>query len=96
MHDHDHEHNNDNEQMEDENDIRIGVFVCDCGSNIAGVVDVPALVDFASGLDNVVFSEEGKWICAVDYLIKIKEHIGPFTIRRISTIFSHRSIAEII
>ena len=26
-------------------EIRIGVFVCDCGTNIAGVVDVPAVVE---------------------------------------------------
>jgi len=28
-------------------DIRVGVFVCDCGSNIAGVVDVPKVVEYA-------------------------------------------------
>ena len=44
-------------------DIRIGVFVCDCGTNIAGVVDVPQLVDYAKGLENVVFADEGRWSC---------------------------------
>ncbi len=43
---------------------KIGVFVCDCGSNIAGVIDVPSVVDFASGLDGVVHAEEVQFACA--------------------------------
>jgi heterodisulfide reductase subunit A len=35
---------------------RIGVFVCHCGTNIAGKVNVSEVVDFASHLDNVVVS----------------------------------------
>ena len=38
-------------------EIRIGVFVCDCGTNIAGVVDVPELVEYAMTLENVVFAD---------------------------------------
>ena len=30
--------------------LRIGVFVCDCGSNIAGAVDTETVRQFASGL----------------------------------------------
>ena len=37
--------------MSDE--IRIGVFVCDCGTNIAGVVNVPEVVAFARTLNHV-------------------------------------------
>lgn len=59
-------------------DVRVGVFVCDCGSNIAGVVNVPEVVEFARGLDKVVLADEGRWSCSVDYLNKlqalIKEH----------------------
>ena len=59
-------------------DIRIGVFVCDCGTNIAGVVDVPEVTEYAGRLENVVVADEGKWSCSVDYLTKlqglIKEH----------------------
>jgi heterodisulfide reductase subunit A len=67
----------------DPEDLRIGVFVCDCGSNIAGVIDVGSLVDFASGLEDVVFAEEGKWICAVDYLTKIKDYIAEHDLNRV-------------
>jgi heterodisulfide reductase subunit A-like polyferredoxin/coenzyme F420-reducing hydrogenase delta subunit len=62
---------------------RIGVFVCDCGTNIAGVVDVKAVVEFASGLDGVVLAEEGKWICSVDYLTKIKDFITENDLNRV-------------
>ncbi len=58
--------------------VRVGVFVCDCGSNIAGFVDVPALVEYARSLPHVVYADEGRWSCSVDYLAKmqaaIKEH----------------------
>ncbi len=43
---------------------RIGVFVCDCGSNIAGVIDVPDVVDFAGTLDHVLHTEEVQFACA--------------------------------
>ena len=36
---------------------RVGVFVCDCGTNIGGVIDVPHLVEYARRLPGVVVSE---------------------------------------
>ncbi len=57
---------------------RIGVFVCCCGSNIAGVVDVPAVANAAKELPNVVFAEENMFSCSQDTQDKmaqvIKEH----------------------
>ena len=47
---------------------RIGVFVCCCGTNIAGVVDVPAVVEHAKTLDNVVFAERNMFSCSQDSL----------------------------
>jgi heterodisulfide reductase subunit A len=35
---------------------RVGVFVCNCGINIGGVVDVPAIVDYAGTLPEVVYT----------------------------------------
>lgn len=43
---------------------RIGVFVCRCGTNIASVVDVPAVVKYASRLPNVVHAQEQLFSCA--------------------------------
>ena len=56
-------------------DPRVGVFVCDCGTNIAATVDCPSVTEFAAGLGDVVFAEEGKWICSVDYLTRIQEAV---------------------
>lgn len=44
--------------------LRIGVFVCDCGSNIAGPVDTEAVRQFAAGLDNVIVAVRNKYTCA--------------------------------
>ena len=64
-------------------DVRVGVFVCDCGSNIAGVVDVPAVVEYSKGLPNVVFADEGKWSCSVDALADMQESIKEQNLNRV-------------
>jgi heterodisulfide reductase subunit A len=64
-------------------EIRIGVFVCDCGTNIAGVVDVPAVVEYSRQLKNVVLADEGRWSCSVDYLSKLQDHIRENNINRV-------------
>jgi heterodisulfide reductase subunit A len=43
---------------------RIGVFVCHCGTNIAGVVDVNRVVEAAAAWPDVVFSTEYKFMCS--------------------------------
>lgn len=63
-------------------DIRIGVFVCDCGSNIAGFIDVPAIVEYARGLPNVAFADEGRWSCSVDYLARLQTAIKEQNLNR--------------
>ncbi len=45
---------------------RIGVFVCHCGSNIAGVVNVHDVAGYARSLANVVFAEETLFACSQD------------------------------
>ena len=45
---------------------RIGVFVCHCGINIAGVVDVPAVRDYAETLPNVVYVVDNLFSCSQD------------------------------
>jgi heterodisulfide reductase subunit A len=45
-------------------EMRIGVFVCDCGSNIAGVVDTEAVRAYAAALPNVVVAVRNKYTCA--------------------------------
>ncbi len=43
---------------------RIGVYVCMCGSNIAGTVDVPAVVEAVGKLKNVVVCRYNKYTCS--------------------------------
>ncbi len=50
---------------------RVGVFVCRCGSNIARVVDVPSVAEYASTLPNVVHAEENLYACSTDTQNKI-------------------------
>ena len=64
-------------------DVRIGVFVCDCGSNIAAFVDVPEVVAYAKGLPNVAFADEGRWSCSVDYLVRLQDAIKEHKLNRV-------------
>jgi len=43
---------------------RIGVYICHCGSNIAGKVHVEQVAEFAAGLPNVVVSKTYKFMCS--------------------------------
>ena len=45
---------------------RIGVFVCHCGINISGVVDVPAVRDYAASLPFVEYSTDNLFTCSTD------------------------------
>jgi len=45
---------------------RIGVFVCHCGINIGGVVDVPAVTRYAATLPHVVYAGDNLFTCAQD------------------------------
>jgi heterodisulfide reductase subunit A len=54
---------------------RLGVFICCCGTNIAGVVDVPALVAFAQTLPGVVYAEQNLFSCAQDSQEKLAQII---------------------
>jgi len=43
---------------------RVGVFVCHCGLNIAGIIDVKALAEYARTLPSVVYAEDSRYTCA--------------------------------
>jgi len=62
---------------------RIGVFVCRCGTNIAGVVNVPSVVDFARTLPDVVYAEENLFTCSQDSQELMKEVIKEQRINRV-------------
>jgi heterodisulfide reductase subunit A-like polyferredoxin len=62
---------------------RIGVFVCDCGINIAGVVDVPAVKEYAATLPYVVYAGENLFTCSQDAQEQMKEILKEHKINRV-------------
>jgi heterodisulfide reductase subunit A-like polyferredoxin len=58
-----------------EEPVRIGVFICNCGINIASVVNVPEVVKYAATLPNVAFSTDYLFTCSQDSLEKMKQVI---------------------
>jgi heterodisulfide reductase subunit A len=50
---------------------RVGVFVCNCGINIGGVINVPALTEFVATLPKVVFADQNLFSCSADTQDKI-------------------------
>jgi len=62
---------------------RIGVFICRCGFNIGGVVDVSAVAEYAKTLPDVVFAEEGLYTCSSAGLDSIKKQIEKFKLNRV-------------
>jgi len=64
-------------------DPRIGVFVCNCGINIGGIVDVPAVAEYAAALPNVVFTDQNLFTCSQDTQELIKEKIVEQKLNRV-------------
>jgi len=62
---------------------RIGVFICHCGKNIAGVVDVPAVVEHVKALPNVVYATNNMYACSQDSQIAMRELIDKHQLNRI-------------
>lgn len=50
--------------MSNKNDIRIGVYVCHCGTNIAAMVDVKSVAEYAQKLPNVALARDYKYMCS--------------------------------
>ncbi len=65
-------------------EIRIGVFICHCGINIGGVVDVPAVVEYASTLPNIVHAERNLYTCSSEGLESIKAAIKEHNLNRVT------------
>ncbi len=62
---------------------RVGVFVCHCGTNIAGVVDVEDVTRYASKLPDVVHADHFMFSCANETLSKIVDTIKDNRLNRI-------------
>jgi heterodisulfide reductase subunit A len=62
---------------------RIGVFVCNCGINIGGVINIPKLAEYAKTLPNVVFVDENLFTCSADTQAKIVQAIQEHNLNRV-------------
>ncbi len=62
---------------------RVGVFVCNCGVNIGGIADVPAIAKYAQDLPNVAYVEENLFTCSQDAQDKMVEVIKEQNLNRV-------------
>jgi heterodisulfide reductase subunit A2 len=66
-----------------EDNLRIGVFVCDCGTNIAGSVDTEAVRAYAQGLPHVAAALRNRYTCAEPGQQEIKRAIREHNLNRV-------------
>ena len=64
-------------------DQGIGVYICHCGTNIAGTVDVAAVTDFARGLNSVAVARDHEHMCSDPAQEMIKEDIKQLGLNRV-------------
>ena len=62
---------------------RVGVYVCSCGTNIAGTVDVKAVAEYAATLPGVVASREYKYVCSEPGQQLIQQDIRDHKLERV-------------
>ncbi|MDF1552708.1 MAG: FAD-dependent oxidoreductase [Deferrisomatales bacterium] len=62
---------------------RIGVFVCHCGSNIGGFLDVPAVAEYAASLPGVDHAEANLYTCSQDTVAHITETVKEKGLNRV-------------
>ncbi len=62
---------------------RIGVFVCHCGSNIGGFLDVPSVRDYAQTLPGVVHAEDSLYTCSQDSIDLISQRVKENNLNRV-------------
>ena len=62
---------------------RIGVFICHCGINIAGVVDVKVVADYARSLPDVVYATDCMFACSTDQQAEIKQAVSEHELNRV-------------
>ncbi|MDP3183145.1 MAG: FAD-dependent oxidoreductase [Desulfobaccales bacterium] len=62
---------------------RVGVFVCNCGLNIGGVADVPAIAAYARGIAGVEYVQENLFSCSQDAQAQMAEMIREHNLNRV-------------
>lgn len=67
----------------DGKEVRIGVYVCHCGVNIAGTIDVKKVAEYASRLPNVVIARDYLYVCSDAGQALIKQDIEEYKLNRV-------------
>jgi heterodisulfide reductase subunit A-like polyferredoxin len=62
---------------------RTGVFVCHCGSNIGGFLDVPEVAEYANSLPGVIHAEDNLYTCSQDSIAHITEQVKALGLNRV-------------
>jgi len=76
-------------------EIRIGVYICHCGTNIAGTVDVEEVAKYASTLPNVVVARNYVFMCSEPGQQMIKDDIKKYNLNRIVVAACSPSLHEL-
>jgi len=63
--------------------LRIGIFICHCGLNIAGTLDIKELVEYAKTLPNVVYVKDNRYTCADPGQDEIRKGIKEYKLNRV-------------
>jgi heterodisulfide reductase subunit A-like polyferredoxin len=62
---------------------RVGVFICHCGSNIGGFLDVPEVSEYACTLPGVVHAEHNLYTCSQDSIVHITDQVKELNLNRV-------------
>ena len=62
---------------------RVGVFVCHCGSNIGGFLDVPGVAEYARTLPGVAHAEDNLYTCSQDTIAHIIDQVKQLDLNRV-------------
>ena len=62
---------------------RVGVFICHCGSNIGGFLDVPSVTEYAASLPGVVHAEHNLYTCSQDSIQHITDQTQSLGLNRV-------------
>lgn len=63
--------------------LRVGVFICDCGSNIAGHLDCKSVTEYAATLPGVVYAKENLYTCSESGIGEIQQAIRENNLNRV-------------
>ncbi|MFH1241222.1 MAG: CoB--CoM heterodisulfide reductase iron-sulfur subunit A family protein [Pseudomonadota bacterium] len=64
-------------------EVRIGVFICDCGSNIAGHIGCKAVTEYAATLPDVIYAKENLYTCSEAGIGEIQDAIKKYRLNRV-------------